>query len=1134
MKKITSLFLVLSMLIVSLCVTVPVYAKQDFSFSTNFDDYVGTWNGTTVTAEGSLPTGTFVTESALSEVCGVTSVADPAGKYGTSVKVYSAYSETIKSTAGLKFDLKKANYQLYSAYIESSIYAVEPEDGSKTPRSIRVHGLNDAGTSSTQILALALLDNKKMSLMGVSSDTEWNFGTWYDMKAWMNIYTGEYKVEVWSNGSFVTESSGVSEAVENFKEIRTVSFLNNAHTQHSTYMKGKDPQITYFDNLKVESIYKFHVDKKEDASHLRVDFENFTSAEQLKTDLASWGTFVYEAPHEYIPAETDRGTSLRLKPLVWTGAIGQGTDKTQADYYAALDEDGNVVYNRSQMLYPGFRFDTKSSTHVGDAAYFKISFKPEDANYGSFSIELSASSRYTAISMPPNGQVALFGKQTGIWFEIGVWYDVEGIVDLDTGYYTVSLKKGNEQFETTGYVVPVHIKDARYDYINRFKIQYWNRAKANDWSLPTSMLFDDIQFGKVEKLKGAVANSYAFTNATDMEKFVTTGGISAIIDDALKVTGAVDGETATTVSMAMPFIDTTFKYDADITLGDLSADRVLSVRKSVSNKTAAHVFESTDVLKFGADGKLYIGGNEIADVTVSNGTYHIDAVFNQENYTASITVSKDGTEIATADAALGTATVRIMYLDWNIGAGAETVTSFDNVSYSTIFAFEMDETKSTTGEKLYVASADDVVVKFSNAIDKTSFTADTVSVNNGAIAVTGFAFVDDYTVKIGFDKNQGTHYHVNFTVNDIYGNTLTDYIEFNTVRQDLEMSAISFKKGDKALSLVESGDITVNFTAKANNGTSYDMLFMAGLYQGGRLVDSDFESFTVGEERKPHTLNLTVPDDGKLYILKGFVWDAETGAPYCEPAVLEALSADTKVALVKFDDLNTNNIDKFVDIANWAEENDVKMNFIFMVMYFDPDREKGSLCDETDIKKMQDMYNSSYIELTSHGYYGGTSFFGVSSLEDQLDDFANVKRTTENMGMTITSMAPPNNAVNADTVKAFNQYPEYKALMVRQSNDATLNANGFFNEENGFETFWKYIDVEVGSTGNTDTVENLKTKWNAAMDKGYDYVMLQAHPGGWADGGAPETNMYEFLLWLKSQGVVFMHATEYAEYVSAL
>lgn len=312
------------------------------------------------------------------------------------------------------------------------------------------------------------------------------------------------------------------------------------------------------------------------------------------------------------------------------------------------------------------------------------------------------------------------------------------------------------------------------------------------------------------------------------------------------------------------------------------------------------------------------------------------------------------------------------------------------------------------------------------------------------------------------------------------------------------------------------------------------MLYMLGLYQGGKMIDSDFETFTVDETRESHTLNVTVPDDGKLYVLKAFIWDQATMSAYCEPFVLEALSEDTKVALVKFDDLNTNNIDKFVKIANWAEENDVKMNFIFMVMYFDPDRVKGSLCDESDLEKLKAMYDSSYIELTSHGYYGGTGFFGVSSLEEQLDDFANVKRTTENMGMRITSMAPPNNSLNADTVTAFNQYPEYKAIMVRQKNDATLNANGYFNEENGFESFWKYMDVEVGGTGNTDTVENLKANWNAAMEKGYDYVMLQAHPGSWADGGAAETNMYEFLLWLKNQGVVFMLATEYAEYVSAL
>ena len=81
------------------------------------------------------------------------------------------------------------------------------------------------------------------------------------------------------------------------------------------------------------------------------------------------------------------------------------------------------------------------------------------------------------------------------------------------------------------------------------------------------------------------------------------------------------------------------------------------------------------------------------------------------------------------------------------------------------------------------------------------------------------------------------------------------------------------------------------------------------------------------------------------------------------------------------------------------------------------------------------------------------------------------------------------------------------------------------------------MDVEssaTGGTGHSDTLENLKTMWNAAMDKGYEYVLLQAHPGSWTDGCDSEQNTYNFLLWLKSQGVKFMKATEYAEYLMSL
>ena len=417
-----------------------------------------------------------------------------------------------------------------------------------------------------------------------------------------------------------------------------------------------------------------------------------------------------------------------------------------------------------------------------------------------------------------------------------------------------------------------------------------------------------------------------------------------------------------------------------------------------------------------------------------------------------------------------------------------------------------------------------------------------MKVNGGTINVTGIEFEDDYTVKVNFDKNQGTYYMVEFTdVSDIYGNTINDYIEFDTVKQDLEMSAISFKKGDKVLSLVESGDIDISFTAKANNKTSYDMLFMAGLYQGGRLVDSDFERFIVGEERESHTLDITVPGDGKLYVLKGFVWNAETGAPYCEPAVLDAISADTKVALVKFDDFSTNYIDNFMRIAEWAEDNDVKMNFVFEVDYFDPDRESRVLCDEHDLENLKYLYENQYIELTSHSYTGpeiggDTNFYSTATLEQQKTDFDKVTEVMAKRGITITSMAPPNNSVNADTRTALNANPQYKALMVRKSNDAELNKQGFFDEDNSFVTLWKYMDVESTSGAGVPyfDVDGLKANWNAAMTKGYEYVLLQAHPRNKDISGDEFKSILDFLLWLKSQGVVFMHATEYAEYLLTL
>ena len=80
-------------------------------------------------------------------------------------------------------------------------------------------------------------------------------------------------------------------------------------------------------------------------------------------------------------------------------------------------------------------------------------------------------------------------------------------------------------------------------------------------------------------------------------------------------------------------------------------------------------------------------------------------------------------------------------------------------------------------------------------------------------------------------------------------------------------------------------------------------------------------------------------------------------------------------------------------------------------------------------------------------------------------------------------------------------------------------------------------------------IAELKTDWNAAVQNGTEYVVLQSHPGhGWGVvegyrksdlsgeletfGGAGNT-LYDFLLWLKAQGAIFMTPSEYTEYASA-
>ncbi len=870
-------------------------------------------------------------------------------------------------------------------------------------------------------------------------------------------------------------------------------------------------------NLTAFAASELNITPIDSSKHIKIDSFTKSNAE-LATELkgkgltnVKWGSSSSKV-HQILPVQTDRGSSLEIEAIVYTGANDGTSSKNPTEEMVMPGNGVTKIPTRSELLYTQclMEFSTIKTT-----VYFKSSLRFPDANFNN--AYLSLANDWKAFAVVPNGSVTTFnGRDTGLTFKQDTWFDIEGVFDCDTGYYAISISDGEKSFSGTGVV-------ARYTPgtgIYRLSYCTLNRIPANDWSKPTSMYVDDIQVGTVDKLTAPVSSKFDFSDSTVPAAFTTTGGTAAISGGALSISGTADAETVS--AMALPFDNTKFVYTADVTVSDLTADRSLMAG-------------SVELAKLGADQKLYIGGTAVDGVTLTTGTYSVKVVADQTNHTATVSVANGSSISATQNVSLGSSAVNLATLDWKIAAAADTVTTLDNVTVNTLYTFGVDALTSVSGKT--ILAADDVEVKFTNPIDMSTFNSNTVKINDGAVALGSISQVDDYTVKIAFEKEPNGTYEIDFTnVKDIVGNTSTTSVTVYTERQDLVMSDVLFSRGGQPLEVASAGTVTATFDAKAYNGNSYEALYMLGLYKGGHLTDCVYDTVSIGSTKQSYPLSITIPNDG-YYVLKAFVWDKATLKPFKDVALLKALKDDDKVALVKFDDLNTNNVDRFATIAEWAEDNDIDMNFIFMVDYFDPEFAKGALCDEEDLAKLKAMYESDSIELTSHSYARTDSFYGNATLAEQLADFDKVTEVMGKQGITITSMAPPNNAVNADTRTALNANPEYKVVMVKASNNATLNSNGFFNNDNSFVTLWKAIDVEssaTGGTGHSDTLANLKTMWNAAMDKGYEYVLLQAHPGSWTDGCDSEQNTYNFLLWLKSQGVKFMKATEYAEYLMSL
>ena len=320
-KRILSYLVVAAMIITCLCSGIQIVAKQNFSVTEDFNDYVGSWNGTTVSTTAVLPSinnGKTSGNSDFDVCAGITSGIASDDKYGTSVKVYTNFCADHTYTQGMKYMLDSSLKN--SVYMETSMLVATNEDNSSPLRTITIVGKNEKGGGMTT--AAVTMSGKKISAFGTDMGVTWDYEKWYDYKIWFNMDTGEYKVQTWNDGTLLKETQGINETLANLREMTGFIYYHNARVNHPTYMENKAPQTTYYDNLKIESIYKFHVEGTDTTKHAILDFETIDVSSKSKINTYNpKGTFQYgnsgNADGTTLEkVETDRGYSLRLKPWV--------------------------------------------------------------------------------------------------------------------------------------------------------------------------------------------------------------------------------------------------------------------------------------------------------------------------------------------------------------------------------------------------------------------------------------------------------------------------------------------------------------------------------------------------------------------------------------------------------------------------------------------------------------------------------------------------------------------------------------------------------------------------------------------------------------------------------------------------
>ena len=1113
MKKTKLLRVFLSMLIIlSMFLTlVPAMAKRNVNSKLfDFEDYAGTWDGTSAhTAPASDTVGTFSAYGGTSLVHGLLA-GTPAkdSRYGVSVKqVHKPDPEgnALAKYAGLLYTMKDSSYVYDTIHVGFSYYGESNATNNKqSPRMLRFYGPSSPGASSIAVIPISFNGGNgggSISACGKNIGN-WVTDVWYDVDLLYNFHTKECSATVvGSDGTSLSVNNVYTDAPNMYRPTRMEFFTT--YTSKKLKSDGFGEQTWYWDNIRVGDDWAYHVPAGVGADTTRLgdlfDFEN--------SELTAEGSV---APAKY------SGASGSTFEMTVNDTNQYGVTPYIVKESETSDNKMLKLVSLPNQTYSQVSYYPKKT--VDDTIYIKATVRI-DENLGCFNIY--AHNYLWCVINIRSGYVHILGDNTEqnrlIPYEIGKPFDVEVKLDMDSGYYEAYATDGTNSATKTGYYYQQLSSTITYKDVAHTKALFRFVGKG-DKTKQSVVTLDNVQCGNIPEMHHNVSVSNNFSSSIP-------GYMAGIQKNGILTNG-------TAGIFRFPFKGKAFDFSVDISMPDLNTTRTIGAW--VSNSTTASSYITEDLLTIGTDGYIKAAGSDEALNTepITAGVYTLEAdyIYSAKELRMKLKNKDTGAVVASNDMKITNVMSGISILPGAVSDDVTSETTVDNFSVATkdINEFGIDTANSTTGKSKLVYEGDEVLVKFTNPVDQTLFSKENIRFPYATITEYEYEFVNPTTVRIYFDKVPGTHYHIALDdVTDVYGTPVSDYIEFDVVRKDFEMSGVRFTNASgEVLSLLESGNITASFTASANNGTTKNIFFALAQYEDNTLTKITSDEFVVDGKDQTVSLTTTV-DENYTGNLVAFVWESGMAKPLWKKFVLKS-STDKPIVILKLDDLNhgSDRLEQFDTVLSMIEERGIKASYGLMGYALDG----GSASANEKFKAYAD---NPLIEVWFHGYHWESKYlFSAMDESGQREEFSLGVDSATREGINYTSFGAPSNSINKTTLELMdNEFTNFKVLM-RPSNK-TLEDDFGYTPKN---FVYLYDNLKVEYSSKIGDLETLKSNWNAAVASGKDYVLIQSHPWCWGeetpDGTTGYENMEAFIDYVIENGGVFMTPNEYAQYIT--